>query len=410
MKNDKYRSPKRVVVKANRLIEAKSKLSVQEQRILLTAISQIKPSEEEFNDDGYPIAISEFRELADLKGRSYYTEIRELTNNLVGRTIEIHEEDGLLQTSWLSSAKYLDQQGVVYLNFDKRLKPYLIQLKKGFTSYQLHYVMKLKSKYSTRIYELLKQYESIGYREFSLEELRDIIDIEPGKYEMFGDLNRNVIKKAQAEINVLTDIKFEYLPKKRGRKVIGLQFSIRINQVNVEAAKKEIELLKEAEPLLILIPNKERKNPKIEQLIKKYLAKNDLEYVKWNIMYVNARKYSNYFKYLAKALSQNYGENYQYQLFEEQEKRERELEKRKKEEKEREKAGLEHRNWENEQRKKIDELTEVQRQMLYEIAIANYSKKRKKNIKEIDQDSYGVFMEASLIIDEFIDDEIVIQN
>lgn len=410
MKKEKYRSPKRLVVKANRLIEAKSKLSVQEQRILLTAISQINPSEEKFDDDGYPIAISEFRELADLKGRSYYTEIKELTNNLIGRTIAIHEPDGILQTSWLSSAKYYDQQGVVYLNFDKRLKPYLIQLKKGFTSYQLHYVMKLKSKYSTRIYELLKQYESIGHREFSLAELRDKVDVEPGKYEMFGDLNRNVIKKAQAEINVLTDIKFDYFPKKKGRKVIGLQFTIRVNHSNVEAAKKEIELLKQAEPLLALIPKEYQKNPKIEHIVKKYLVKKDKEYIKWNILYVNSRKYSDYFKYLAKALSQNYGKNYQYQLFEEQEKRERELEKRKKADKEREKAVQESKEWENGQRRKIDELSEVQRQILFEIATANYSKKRKKNIQEIDVNSFGVFMEAVNILDDFIKDEIQIEN
>ena len=63
----KIGSPKKLVVKSNRLIEAKSKLSIQEQRILLTAISQIKPTEEDFNKKGYAISIAEFRELADLK-------------------------------------------------------------------------------------------------------------------------------------------------------------------------------------------------------------------------------------------------------------------------------------------------------------------------------------------------------
>jgi plasmid replication initiation protein len=222
----KDNSQKKLVVKSNRLIEAKSKLSIQEQRILLTAISQIQPSEEEFNKKGYAISIAEFRELADVKGMGYYSDIKEITSKLVGRTIVIKEEDGILQTSWLSSAKYVDQQGLVYLNFDERLKPYLIQLKKEFTTYKLHYIMKLKSKYSTRIYELLKQYEKIGYREFTVEQLRDIVVNERGKYSKFGDLNRNVIKKAQKEINKHTDIKFVYTLKKQGRKVVSINFDL----------------------------------------------------------------------------------------------------------------------------------------------------------------------------------------
>lgn len=401
---------KKIVVKSNRLIEAKSRLSIQEQRILLTAISQIKPTEEDFNEKGYAISIAEFRDLADLKGRAYYTEIKELTAKLVGRTIVIHEEDGILQTSWLSSAKYIDQQGIVYLNFDKRLKPYLIQLKKEFTSYQLHYVMRLKSKYSTRIYELLKQYEKIGRREFSLDELREKVAVEHGKYDKFGDFNRNVVKRAQSEINKNTDIKFKYTPKKQGRKVVGLEFTIIINRDNIEAAKKEIELLKLAETLMELLPESERNNQKIRNLIKKYIEKKDLDYIRWNILYVNSKSYTDYFKYLAKALSQDYGKNYQYQLFDEKEKLERQREKEKIKAEERQRIIEENDAWEADKRAKIDQLTEVQREMLFEIAIGNYAKKRRKNIKNIDSNSYGVFMEAACIVDDFLKDEIVIEN
>ena len=138
---------KRLVVKANRLIEAKGRLSVLEQRILLVAIAQIKPSEEELDNKGYPLNIAEFRETAGLKGKGYYSEIKEVTYGLVERGIIINEEDGDLQTSWLSSAKYHIQSGVVYLNFDPRLKPYLLKLKQSYTAYQLRYVIKLKSKY-----------------------------------------------------------------------------------------------------------------------------------------------------------------------------------------------------------------------------------------------------------------------
>ena len=159
-----------------------------------------------------------------------------------------------------------------------------------------------------------------------------------------------------------------------------------------------------------LVPEKERNNQRIKSLLKKYIEKKDLDYIKWNILYVNSKSYTDYFKYLAKALSSNYGKNYQYQLFEEKEKRARQAEKEKKETEERARIIQENKAWEEKKRQEIDSLPEIQREMLFEIAVNNYAQKRRKNIKMIDPNSYGVFMEAASIIDDFIKDEIIVDN
>ncbi|SEH31209.1 RepB family plasmid replication initiator protein [Magnetospirillum fulvum] len=50
--------------------------------------------------------------------------------------------------------------------------PYLLDLKKNFTTVALKYAIGMKSTYAIRIYELLKQYAGIGSRLVSLAELR----------------------------------------------------------------------------------------------------------------------------------------------------------------------------------------------------------------------------------------------
>lgn len=397
---------KRLVVKANRLIEAKGRLSVLEQRILLAAIAQIKPSEEELDNKGYPINIAEFREIVGLKGKGYYSEIKELTYGLVERGIIINEEDGDLQTSWLSSAKYHNQSGVVYLNFDPRLKPYLLKLKQSYTAYQLRYVIKLKSKYSIRIYELLKQYEKIGSREFALEEFRAMIGIEGDKYTMFGDLNRNVLKKAQKEMLETTDIKFIYKTKKTGRRVTGLVFTIRINRDNIAEAKKASIINSQVKQIVALVPKEEQGNPKVERLIKKHLEQSGVEYVKWNVLYVNTRTYKSYVPYLGKALSFDYGKSYQTQFFAEEEARKKQKESFAKEDRDRKKEIQQHEDWVEEMKTSIESLSEVERDDLFDQAVKSISKKLRKNPKTIDRDSYSAFLEAATLLEDFMENRV----
>jgi plasmid replication initiation protein len=173
-------SKKYLVVKSNKLIEAKYKLSLNEQRLIHTLISKIKSDDEEFKE--YYIKVTELKDLFDLEDTTYYSKIKKITENLLGKTLSIQEEDGLLQINWISSAKYLDNEGYVKLCFDPKLKPYLLQLKNYFTAYGLDNVIRLKSIYAIRLYELLlKEYRYYGQKRinfiFGIKELKEMLSI-----------------------------------------------------------------------------------------------------------------------------------------------------------------------------------------------------------------------------------------
>ena len=145
-----------MVVKSNTLVEASYRLSAQEQKVILSLAAKIKNQDEDFKN--YTFSVKEFADITGARIDSKYHEVKNLTSRLLRRVFTINEADGPLQLSWLSAAKYFDGEGLITLRFDPGLKPYLLQLKDCFTKFNLSMALRLKSSFSIRIYELLKQY------------------------------------------------------------------------------------------------------------------------------------------------------------------------------------------------------------------------------------------------------------
>lgn len=213
-----------IVSKSNTLIEANSRLNLVEQKMLLCLASNIEPNDRDFKTYTFPI--KQFHDLLGLNGSTKYTELSKITKELLSKVIEIRAGEELIQVSWLSSAIYNRNKGTIDMRFDPLLKPFLLELSSKFTSYRLANVVKLKSTYAIRIYELLKQYEDLKERTISLENLRyylDAMDVYPN----YANFKQRVLKPSQKELNKKTDISFEFEEIKLGRKVQKIRFIIR---------------------------------------------------------------------------------------------------------------------------------------------------------------------------------------
>ncbi|TXR62143.1 replication initiation protein [Bacillus sp. AR18-7] len=213
-----------IVSKSNTLIEANSRLNLVEQKMLLCLASNIEPNDRDFKTYTFPI--KQFHDLLGLNGSTKYTELSKITKELLSKVIEIRAGEELIQVSWLSSAIYNRNKGTIDMRFDPLLKPFLLELSNKFTSYRLANVVKLKSTYAIRIYELLKQYEDLKERTISLENLRyylDAMDVYPN----YANFKQRVLKPSQKELNQKTDISFDFEEIKLGRKVQKIRFIIR---------------------------------------------------------------------------------------------------------------------------------------------------------------------------------------
>jgi plasmid replication initiation protein len=320
-----------IVRKSNSLVEASYKLSVNQQKIVLLLASSIKPGDENFQP--YQINIKEFAKLLGLKNKNFYGEIDALTSDLRNRELVLSSKQSLLRISWLSSVEYFKGTGVIELCFDPKMKPYLLQLKERFTTYRLKEVIQLKSSFSIRIYELLKQYEKIGERIFLLETLKASLGIGPTEYSLYGDFKRRVLLVAQSEVAEKTDISFKFKEIKEGRKVVKIKFII--NSQNTEPTSstplsqgllfqdQELDRGNEnLKKLLEILPKVYQDKKSIEKLLLEALEKHGFDYVARNIKYANENsnatkpganltKGSNYRNYLAKTLKSDFGLAYQ---------------------------------------------------------------------------------------------------
>lgn len=306
-----------LVVKANKLIEAKGRLSLLEQKIFASLVSEITPGQD--SKTLYKININEIAELSNSKSSDIYNKLKKAAKNLLDKKILIEDDErsSFLAMTLFSSVEYKKNSGVLEIEISKKLKPYLLAINGSdtpFTKYQLSNILKLKSSYSIRIYELLKQYLKLHVRKFELEELKDYLGISE-KYKVFSNFETYVLKVATKEINQNTDINIAYRKIKKGRKITHIEFEITQNEIdrelqNMESlySKEEVESLKER----LGLANKKINMKQISELIKIVLDRrmsseiNTDDYIQLNVLYVDRKNPENYFAYLKKALANDY--------------------------------------------------------------------------------------------------------
>jgi len=215
------------VVKHNNLIQrSRYELSTQEQKIILYLITKIKPGDSEL--DLYEFNIKDFCEIcgiAETNGKNYINlkkTISALTEKVIWVTLDNGKETIV---RWIERP-YIDRRsGTIEIKLDELMRPYLLELKEHFTTYSLYYTLAMKSKYSIRIYELLKSYENLSEYTFGIDELKKQLSAE--KYETYKDFRVNVLDTASKEINDFSDITVTYTVEKKGQKIDKINFRIK---------------------------------------------------------------------------------------------------------------------------------------------------------------------------------------
>ena len=219
---------KALVVRRNELIHARYRMSLQEQRLLLWLIAQVKREDTDLTV--YRIGVKQLADFIGVESKNMYGELSRHTKSLMSRVAEICkvDEGTLTQIQFVSKTKYYFGNGVVELCLNQHMRPYVLQLKERFTEIELGYAIRLSSFYAIRIYELLKsgQYRHGGF-DMPLPELRAELGIEKGKLARIDNFKAKVMDIAEREINGRTDINFMYEWQKTGRTITAVRFAVR---------------------------------------------------------------------------------------------------------------------------------------------------------------------------------------
>ena len=226
------------VTKGNELIQkGQFDLSLQQQKIILFLIAQISPKDEDFKI--HEFSISEFCRACGIayNGRS----LHELGEALLRMRREVvlikrgRDEDGeglseddedIEILGWIDYARSVRKAGIIKVRINEEMKPYLLQLKQRFTTYELIWTLNFRSKYTIRLYEYVKSVhyhkDELYIKDCPVDELKRIMGA--GKYKTYKDFKKWALAPAVEEINQFSDVglKFEELRQGRRGEEIGL--------------------------------------------------------------------------------------------------------------------------------------------------------------------------------------------
>lgn len=226
-----------LVCKSNQIIQkSRYDLSLPEQRAIAYICSLIKPinavdraNNKPFQLE-YEFNILEYANICGLASDSgrIYEETKSLLKGLISKVMWLTLPDGTETTvNWVSKVWTNKRSGKAKIRLDEDMVPYLFDLQEKFTAYGLYNILRMKSQYSIRLYELLKSYQWLKEKIFEVSELKKLLMVDDVKsYDRFPDFRRKVLEIAIDEINEHTDIDVTMETITKGRKVVQVRFCI----------------------------------------------------------------------------------------------------------------------------------------------------------------------------------------
>ena len=205
-----------IVEKRNVLNELRSNnMTVQELRFFSIYLSKINPWDPATRVVRFPI--EDFQRIMGF-GRLNVRQLQESTDSLLCKLVHVPDENGRgMRTFQLFKECHLfqgdDEKWYIAIDAHDKALPLMFDFKNRYFKYELWNALRLKSPNQVRMYEILKQYESIGKRELSVPELRELLGIDKQEYSGrtgWSDFKRYVLESCQQSLKENTDICYTY--------------------------------------------------------------------------------------------------------------------------------------------------------------------------------------------------------
>jgi plasmid replication initiation protein len=334
-------SSRRVVVQHNALAEARYRLSLRAQKLLIRLIAELDQQSDDFSE--VRLSLADFAVLAAQERNDVtFAHFCDAAEQFLGRFVVINqprmvgeEQARQLLCHWISSIEKNPNDKSIVFSFDKKLRPYLLGLKKTFFAYRTLYAFNLDSTYGIRLYQWAKSREFLKRpQQVSVDELRlslGTIEFDGrGKVvkeslKRYADFNRVAIQPAIKEINEKTDISLAFRQVKRpGTKIVAsLVFTVRQKEASTPSLKNfaipvgpQFELFDDAdaaatalsEPvdLLAYLKTSYQLNDEQEKRVDGYIKRNGIDYVREKLTLTEMEPRENAARYFMAALRDDF--------------------------------------------------------------------------------------------------------
>ena len=246
------RYPKELAVMQNRMIEAWSSMTIDEKRIFVLASPLVRLSNVS-EQTCFSITAQDYAEACGISVASAYHQLKDASDALRGRYFSyINTKQKRVSVHWVIRIEYSEAEISFYFPDEVLYMLSMFNEDNPYTKFKIGIALSLRGAHALHFYELLKQYEAIGCRDLTIDDLREKFELQ-NKYKLFNNLKIRVIEPSIKEINEHTDLSVSYTQITKGRKVIALRFSI-TNKNKIKKQKNEKEEVSKAKikPLEVL--------------------------------------------------------------------------------------------------------------------------------------------------------------
>ena len=172
------------------------------------------------------LTAKEFREVFNTDISNCYKFLNKACKKLMKTSITLEkiELNEIWEINICSTAKYNKKEGRITVKFTDDIMPYLAQVRKRFVLYNLKEIANFGSLYTTRLYELIQEFQETGWMLKSVEQLRKLFAVENNKFKLYGNFKAKILNCACQEINANYDMGLRFEEIKEGRKVVAVKF------------------------------------------------------------------------------------------------------------------------------------------------------------------------------------------
>ena len=227
----------------NALTIAKRAYSLNEQRLFFFIVNQFNHGEK-YNPNQnliFKIPISEISKLVD------YKELKKLCDTFMKKGVYEKDQNGQFELMMIfPHVKYNNTSGFIEIMMLSEAIPLFVNLGKEYTRYNVEIMLKLKSKHSQRMFELLRMFQGRKQQEFSFDfdNLKELLCCKKYKYT---DFRINVLEVAQRELYDRAAITFDFNTGDKQRGIDKINFKIVTwNEVATQEVAQEVADYREA--------------------------------------------------------------------------------------------------------------------------------------------------------------------
>ncbi|MBV9712331.1 MAG: replication initiation protein [Ktedonobacteraceae bacterium] len=222
-----------LAVMSNPLLRRKLSLDVMQQHIFHMAVGEIEdPRDEKEKLPVFHISVDAYAAMIGRSARqgSLYQQLKTAVRGL--QHAEVALPGGERIAILAPYAEYVDGESRIEIDFNERLKPYILGLRKYFAKIPVAEACKLRSGYAISFYLYCWSWYGSNERGWSMtvSELREWLAIGAGTFERTCDLKMRVIEQSRQELNAKASITFNAKPTRHGRKTVGWFFEIKDNK------------------------------------------------------------------------------------------------------------------------------------------------------------------------------------